>query len=667
MSRFDDQVLKANSDSKWRRIFFFLFIAIGCIFLGTYTLAFKKTLLQITPVEISQNFETAVVDGFGMIAGDSLFSLSSSIELTVSADGFQEKTLKLDRTKLGGIQAVELHPKLAKLRFSVAPSQQAQWLIDGALVSEGENLDYEIFAGEYKATVISTIGVKKNHQFTIGRGGLLEKVFEFEAIEGVLKISTSPIAQIIIDGREISEAETKTETETETEVKLNGGSHQIELRKQGYFSIKDSVSLTSDGEVIKRDYVLKPLPLTVRLSLSPNDGSLTINGMKSNFRGASQIETPFKKTLVIKYSKDGFVDVKQVYEPKLGDALDFNAQLKVEIGRLKVIGTKDATLKINGNIVGKLPLQIDLPTKEHVVQAEKEGFQSQTKKVSSRIERTQVVEFNLQSVAQLKKVSAPQGYTSQFGLDFKLIEAKGKGFQMGGDRSEKGQRANEIIRNIKFTKNFYVSTTELTQKQFDKGGDHSLTNTPWIEVARFCNQVSGKENLESFYEIEGNTIVAYNKSADGYRLITEAEWEFLARKFDRKKQTFFVWGKKENVPVGAGNLADQNSQASLKMYIPGYNDPFASLAPAKSFDAQPRGIFDLIGNASEWVNDSYVLAPMNAGRVEIDPLGGPPRSTVRTVKGSSYLSANLSELRAAFRDGTSEPRQDLGFRLARYM
>ena len=58
---------------------------------------------------------------------------------------------------------------------------------------------------------------------------------------------------------------------------------------------------------------------------------------------------------------------------------------------------------------------------------------------------------------------------------------------------------------------------------------------------------------------------------------------------------------------------------------------------------------------------------MNAGQVEIDPLGGPPRSAMKTVKGSSYLSASLSELRAAFRDGTSEPRQDLGFRLARYM
>ena len=67
------------------------------------------------------------------------------------------------------------------------------------------------------------------------------------------------------------------------------------------------------------------------------------------------------------------------------------------------------------------------------------------------------------------------------------------------------------------------------------------------------------------------------------------------------------------------------------------------------------------------MHDSYVLAPRSAEKLEIDPLGGPPKSAIRTVKGSSYVSASLSELRAAFRDGTSEPREELGFRLARYM
>ena len=61
------------------------------------------------------------------------------------------------------------------------------------------------------------------------------------------------------------------------------------------------------------------------------------------------------------------------------------------------------------------------------------------------------------------------------------------------------------------------------------------------------------------------------------------------------------------------------------------------------------------------------LPPEEPEKLEIDPLGGPPKSVIRTVKGSSYVSASLSELRAAFRDGTSEPREELGFRLARYM
>ena len=57
MSRFDDQVLKAHSDSKWRRVVLFLAMVIGFLSLGVYALAFKKTLIQIGPVEISQNHE----------------------------------------------------------------------------------------------------------------------------------------------------------------------------------------------------------------------------------------------------------------------------------------------------------------------------------------------------------------------------------------------------------------------------------------------------------------------------------------------------------------------------------------------------------------------------------------------------------------------------------
>ena len=484
----------------------------------------------------------------------------------------------------------------------------------------------------------------------------MESASVVDPVSGLVEISTSPNADVTIDGVATSS----------NSVKLSAGSHQINVTKKGYLPINDVISIEKDGEVIKRSYVLQPAPLEIELELAPRDGLLTINGARAKLNGISRLNTPYKNQLVIKYMKLGFEEVKKTFNPEPGDVLYFKANLSPEIGKVELSGTQGATVKINGKLVGSLPVTLDLPTTEHAVEVSKEGYRAVKRKVKPKADRLQTLQFNLKSLRELKRASSPDLYKSSFGLEFKLIKAEGQSFQMGGKKTEKGRRANEIIRKIKFTKNFYVSTTELTQKQFGKGDNKPLTNTPWIDVAKFCNEASRKEKLKAFYLIKGDTVVGYNESADGYRIITEAEWEFLARKFNKIGQTIFVWGNRKKLPVGVGNLADQQSRNSLEMYIPGYNDKFVYLAPVKSFNALPRGLYDIVGNASEWVNDTYMLVPTNSGQVELNPLGRPGGAT-RTIKGSSYLSANLSELRAAFRDGTSGPRQDLGFRLARYM
>lgn len=657
MSRFDAEVSKAQNDLQSRRIILFLLLSFGILSVGIYALLFRQTQIFIGPEEAYQTHQIEVSRGLAMMAGDHLLSLSSDIELTVSAPGFKEQVVAVAPAQLGKSKSIELIPAPALLKFSVIPDQPAKWLVDGALISEGSELEYEVVAGEHQITVISTLGVKKTFDFEVERGTTLQKTVEFEPISGIFRFTLNPGGKLSIDGQEVSERE----------VSIIGGKHQVQVSLDGYYPITESILLVADGDIIERSYGLKPKPVSVNLDLTPGDGLLTINGAKVSTSGKSQIEIPYREQLVLQYSKAGYSEVKEVYKPAPGANLNFSARLKIELGRVRFVGTDGATVKINGKEAGTLPFEIDLPTSSFVAEVSKQGFQSQTKKIFPRPDRTQIAEFKLASIAALKKASSPKEYTSGFGLEFKLIEAEGQTFQMGGDRSERGQRANEIVRNIKFTKNFYVSITELTQKQFGNGGDIPLTKTAWIDVAKFCNQASTQENLKPFYQIEGDTVVGYNESADGYRLITEAEWEYLARKLGKNNQTVFVWGKKATVPVNAGNLADQNSQATLKMYIPGYNDAFAGLAPVKSFGAQPDGIFDLVGNASEWVHDSYVLAPRSAGKLEIDPLGGPPKSVIKTVKGSSYVSASLSELRAAFRDGTSEPREELGFRLARYM
>ena len=69
------------------------------------------------------------------------------------------------------------------------------------------------------------------------------------------------------------------------------------------------------------------------------------------------------------------------------------------------------------------------------------------------------------------------------------------------------------------------------------------------------------------------------------------------------------------------------------------------------------------GNVAEWVHDYYDAAPSTTAA--LDPLG-PPTGAQHVIKGSSWADGTITELRLAFRDFGADPRDDVGFRLARY-
>ena len=656
MSRFEFGVLTAQTKKNKQRLVLFIVLFLISSSIIFYAVFFKQTELNILPPEISEKNTINVSRGVGVVLDGRLFSLSSNVELTVSAGGFQDKTWPLKEGQLGTQQIIELEPALSILQFSATPPQKAKWFINGAFIDEGPNLDYEMVAGTHELTVISLTGMEQTSTFQVGRGEILSKKFEFPSITGTLEIEAPKESQVFVN-----------EIETiKRRLTVVGGAHEIKVTKDGYFPFFDTIEVTKNNQIIKREYNLNPKPVLVSFAIKPRGGILTINGVKINFVDERQFETPYRDRLVVEYSKEGFQVAKTVFQPKPGGSISFDANLDPQTGFLKITGTEEASVKVNGKEMGKVPLELKLPTKEYAVSVTKKGHKSQEKIILVRPDRDQNIEANLIPISEGRKSATGPSYTSQFGLKFLYVPAKNKTFQMGGIRSENGHRANEIIRNIKFSKGFYVASTELTRGQFGLDGDLPVTDIAWIDVAKFCNLASRNEGLNPFYKLTGNTVTGYNQNANGYRLITEAEWEFLARRYGRATQTKFVWGDSEKVPVGTGNLGDQNSRGTLNMFIPGYNDNFKELAPVGSFAPNLEGLHDLVGNASEWVNDSYIINPDARGETEIDPLGGPPQSKMKTVKGSNFMSASMSELRAAFREGTDEARPELGFRLARY-
>jgi len=160
-----------------------------------------------------------------------------------------------------------------------------------------------------------------------------------------------------------------------------------------------------------------------------------------------------------------------------------------------------------------------------------------------------------------------------------------------------------------------------------------------------------------------------NPDANGYRLLTEVEWAWLARNKDGGLLTY-PWGSTAQIGSGKpiGNFADKQAADFLAFTLDGYDDGYRGPSPVGRFPANHKGLFDMGGNVSEWVNDWYtvkgnsVLA--NDGALK-DPLG-PKVSEFHVVRGASWAKGHLPQLRLAYRDFGAKGKHDVGFRIARY-
>jgi formylglycine-generating enzyme required for sulfatase activity len=243
------------------------------------------------------------------------------------------------------------------------------------------------------------------------------------------------------------------------------------------------------------------------------------------------------------------------------------------------------------------------------------------------------------------------------------IEATGKNFMMGAEDSD-GQSNEQPVHKVTFTYDYWIGIQEVNQKEFtEEAGDdytggeelpwisyhdagaakgatdpaHPVWHINWFGAVRYCNILSKNYDLDTVYSYTSHSRNAWSRdemsgveidySKDGFRLPTEAEWEYAYR---GGTDTKYFWG-------------DDESAASEYCH---FGDKTKGTAPCGSLKPNPFGLYDMGGNSAEWCNDWLGEYPSG----EQQNPTGPSSGQARVLRGGSWRHP-AKAMRSALRFG----------------
>ena len=207
-----------------------------------------------------------------------------------------------------------------------------------------------------------------------------------------------------------------------------------------------------------------------------------------------------------------------------------------------------------------------------------------------------------------------------------------------GDSTGNGYSGERPFHQVTITRAFLMSRTEVTQAQWKavmganpsafKGDSLPVENVSWYDAAAYCNRLSRKEGLDTCYTWSG-TDYSCDFTANGYRLPTEAEWEYACRA-----------GTRTDYHTGNGDWA---------LDLAGWHvgNSGRETHPVGSKQPNAFGLYDMHGNVLEWCWDWY-SSNYYTSNPATDPRG-PATGSVRVLRGGMW-AIGASNCRSAYRD-----------------
>ena len=244
-------------------------------------------------------------------------------------------------------------------------------------------------------------------------------------------------------------------------------------------------------------------------------------------------------------------------------------------------------------------------------------------------------------------------------------------FEMGSPESEAWRGENEDLHTVSVS-DFYISPYELTQKEYAAlmgtnpssftGDELPVENISWLDAVACCNARSEAEGLPPAYTVEGSTVI-WNRGAEGYRLPTEAEWEYACRAgTDTPFNTETSISPEESNYYGHYPYQiEENyfSQGNLTTKPGQYRQTTVAV---DSFSPNAWGLYNMHGNVSEWVWDTYGTYDSSQTTDPTGPVSG-NRKIYRGGGWNDFAKNMRSSYRATLEAETAS--FNLGLRLVR--
>ncbi len=605
--------------------------------------------------------------------GDRWLLRPGEYRISALAQGYQlsETALQVQR----GSQAIQLQlqPLPGLLEVDVSPDIKGTLSINGnqLMTFEGDFVA-EIPPGTQRLEIDGELYSSWSGEIQVeGFGQRQQLEVALESTWSTARIVTRPAgAEVLLDGQDVGASP--------IEIPLEWGLHQLLIEKASYYPLQQEFNWQQDNQQLG-EFELVPREVPFRLSSEPAGATVTLNGQ---YLG----QTPLQAELVplqqhqLRISRAGFRTLTTAVELPLGEPGERSFALEPMLGRVVMrVQPESAIVYVNGEQIGAGSQSLELPAATQRIRVAAPGFESTEQQVIPNPEIDQVLNFQLLTEEQARWANLPDTYLTQTGDEMLLFREPGL-VRLGSDRSETERRANEARWTADLQRSIYVSRTMVTNRQFRAfspdhssgnfsglsldGAEQPVVNLDWQQAALYCNWLSEQEGLEPFYSITRGFVSEQNPQSNGYRLMTEAEWVWLAATTESGLRRKYAWGNTE-APQPVENFAGSETADLLNFYLDNLSDSHQVSSPVGTYEANPRNLFDLAGNAAEWIHDWYDPVPYPDDEPQVDPLG-PDIGEFHVIRGSSWARGYQPQLRLAYRDYGATARNDVGFRVVRY-